>query len=350
MSTTPLRIAIVSPGDRATRDTATGADGRFADLFEALTQAGHRAEPAIYHDDFCDEVRAQLLDVDVALVWVNPVHEGRNRSVLDHMLGEVAAAGVHVSAHPDVVLALGTKHILYDIRDLEWGCHTDLYRTPSELRRGLAATLATGPRVIKQHRGSSGAGVWSVEAIDPTADINGESTVRARHAKRGSSDQLLTLEEFCAQCEHHLSSGEGLLIDQAFQPRIGEGMVRCYLVRDRVAGFGHQAINALIPASDDGEAPEPGPRLYYPPTMPEHQRLKTLLEDEWLRQLQELMGIETERLPILWDCDFLLGSPDADGNDTYVLCEINVSSVAPYPESAVAAIVDAVSALTPAST
>jgi hypothetical protein len=41
-----------------------------------------------------------------------------------------------------------------------------------------------------------------------------------------------------------------------------------------------------------------------------------------------------QRLPILWDCDFLFGAPDATGSDTYVLCEINVSSVAPYPESA----------------
>jgi hypothetical protein len=39
----------------------------------------------------------------------------------------------------------------------------------------------------------------------------------------------------------------GHLIDQAWQPRLREGMVRAYLVQDRVAGFGHQAINALHP-------------------------------------------------------------------------------------------------------
>ena len=56
---------------------------------------------------------------------------------------------------------------------------------------------------------------------------------------------------------------------------------------------------------------------------------------------QQLLEIDTASLPILWDCDFLLGPKKENGEDTYVLCEINVSSVAPYPESAVPHIVDA---------
>jgi len=60
--------------------------------------------------------------------------------------------------------------------------------------------------------------------------------------------------------------------------------------------------------------------------------------------MQKLLGIDTECLPILWDCDFLLGPKKGNGEDTYVLCEINVSSVAPYPDSAVCYIVDATAA------
>jgi hypothetical protein len=37
------------------------------------------------------------------------------------------------------------------------------------------------------------------------------------------------------------------MIDQAYQERLTEGMIRCYLVVDQVEGFGHQAINALFP-------------------------------------------------------------------------------------------------------
>jgi hypothetical protein len=75
--------------------------------------------------------------------------------------------------------------------------------------------------------------------------------------------------------------------------------------------------------------------------MPEFQILKGMLEQEWVPAAQQVLQIKTEDLPILWDCDFLLGRKRADGEDSYVLCEINVSSVAPYPESAVPYVIDA---------
>jgi len=37
------------------------------------------------------------------------------------MLRELAASGVFVTAHPDVILALGTKEVLYRTRDIGWG-------------------------------------------------------------------------------------------------------------------------------------------------------------------------------------------------------------------------------------
>lgn len=48
--------------------------------------------------------------------------------------------------------------------------------------------------------------------------------------------------------------------------------------------------------------------------------------------MQQELDIPTSELPLLWDTDFLLGPKDSSGNDTFVLCEINVSSVYPYPE------------------
>ena len=54
--------------------------------------------------------------------------------------------------------------------------------------------------------------------------------------------------------------------------------------------------------------------------------------------MMDLLGIEAEYLPIIWDADFLYGPQDESGRDTYVLCEINVSSVFPFPEEAPSAI------------
>jgi hypothetical protein len=69
--------------------------------------------------------------------------------------------------------------------------------------------------------------------------------------------------------------------------------------------------------------------------MPKAQLLKRKVEQDWLPAMQQRLDIASERLPVLWDADFLLGPKGESGEDTYVLCEINVSSVAPFPDSAI---------------
>jgi hypothetical protein len=345
--------AILYPGNREARDQASPETSRFSALFDALTARGIRTQPAVYHDDFADEVRRQLLALDGVLVWRNPVEDGRDRSVLDAMLREVAASGVFVSAHPDVILKLGTKEVLYRTRDLGWGCDTHLYRTMDDLARELPSRLADGSaRVLKQYRGNGGDGVWKVELASDTDHDRGNAearsplsaaTIRVRHAKRGCVEEAMPLSEFVDRCRPYFA-GDGRMIDQAYQPRLPEGMIRCYLVHDKAAGFGHQAVNALYPApagAPPEAAPPPGPRLYHPPTMPEFQALKRQLEHEWVPAAQRLLDMTAEELPVLWDCDFLLGPKSSSGEDTYVLCEINASSVAPFPDSALEPIAEA---------
>jgi hypothetical protein len=54
--------------------------------------------------------------------------------------------------------------------------------------------------------------------------------------------------------------------------------------------------------------------------------------------MMNVLGLERDSLPIIWDADFLYGPKSAAGEDTYVLCEINVSSVFAIPDQAPAAI------------
>ena len=102
-----------------------------------------------------------------------------------------------------------------------------------------------------------------------------------------------------------------------------------------VEGFGHQMVTALLPPKP-GEAgpPTPPPCIYFPPTQPEFQALKSKLEYEWLPEMQRRLDIDTESLPAHWDADFLLGPQTAMGEDTYVLCETNISAVLPFPDAA----------------
>jgi len=325
------RIALLYPGDRKARDCADPAASRFVALFDAFLQAGMVAEPAVWHDDFADEVAVQLHRAHAVLVWCNPIEDGRRRDRLDAVLAEAADAGVFVSAHPDAVLRLGTKDVLLATRDLPFG--SDVYRIDNltQLMTELPRRLRAGPRVLKQHRGHSGIGVWRVEA-----DVDG--ALRVRHAQRGSHEQRLSLEELAATLAPYFNAeGGGHMIDQPWQPRLAEGMVRAYLVEDCVAGFGHQAVNALHPAE-----PQPGPRLYHGPDLQQFQDLRRRLDDGWVHQLCAATGLSHERLPLLWDCDFLLGERPAGESERYVLCEVNVSSVSPFPPSCIAPIVEAV--------
>jgi len=50
------------------------------------------------------------------------------------------------------------------------------------------------------------------------------------------------------------------------------------------------------------------------------------------------LDIDRADLPVIWDADFLYGPKTPDGEDTYVLCEINASAVLPIPDEAPAEI------------
>ena len=329
-------IAILSRGDAAARRDTTAQNSRFVRVFEALAAAGIEARPAIYDESFADAVRDQLLAVNGVLVWVDPIHQGKTRAELDPLLREVAAQGPWVSAHPDTILKMGVKDVLYRTRHLGWGADTHRYASAAAFRAEFPSRLrAAGPRVLKQNRGNGGQGVWKVETLPKSAAM-----VRVLHAQRGSLPEDVPLEVFVARCEAYFGWG-GCIIDQAFQPRLPEGMIRCYMSGSKVAGFGHQLIKALIPPPPNGvDAPDaqPGPRIMHGPDARPFQALRRLMEDQWTPQMMETLGLDEPLLPVIWDADFLYGPRDQAGADTYVLCEINASSCFAIPDEAPAAI------------
>ena len=54
-------------------------------------------------------------------------------------------------------------------------------------------------------------------------------------------------------------------------------MIRCYMGADKVVGFGHQFIKALIPPPPEGpdsQAAQPGPRIMHPAAAAPFQALR----------------------------------------------------------------------------
>jgi hypothetical protein len=307
-----------------------------SDAFSAFDELGVEAEPVVYSDDAVDEVRDQLLGLDGVLVWVNPIQDTANRAALDDLLRDVSRDGRFVSAHPDVVMKMGTKEVLHRTKDLGWGTDTDLYVSATDLARRFPSRLgASAVRVLKQGRGNGGNGVWKITLLEPNARPGDDARIRIQHAQtKDATTEDTTLGEFIARSREYFT-WSGLLIDQPFQRRLADGLIRCYLVHDAVVGFQHQWPRGLLDAESCERLDAVSPvRQWEAADTPQYQPLRSQVEREWVPQMQELLGIDRATLPVIWDADFLYGEKNDAGDDTYVLCEVNVSAVWPYPPQA----------------
>ena len=332
------KIGLLWRGNRGEEPYSNPRAARLKPLMAAIRRLNVAAEPVVYHDDAVASVREQLLGLDGVLVWVNPIQDGADRSRLDALLREVAASGTWVSAHPEVILTLGTKEVLYRTRELGWGTDTDLYRDAADFRARFPGALAKDTvRVLKQARGNGGNGVWKVELVKPTAGEPGpDALVRVRHAmeKENAPSDQLRLRDVLDRCEEYFA-WSGCLIGQPFQQRLADGLIRCYFVHDEVVGFLRQWPAGLLePAAEAARHPAPA-SLAEGPDTPAYGLLRRSVEQEWIPQMKQVLSLDSFALPAIWDCDFLYGPKTPAGQDTYVLCEINVSAVWPFPDQAI---------------
>lgn len=126
--------------------------------------------------------------------------------------------------------------MLLAVRDLPFG--SDVHRVDGigQMRAELLKRLAAGPRVLKQQRGHSGIYVWRVEQ-------RAAGRFALRHAQRDASEEVVDFDAVVRtrRLAPYFDNGASM-VDQARQPRLVEGITRAYLVRDRVMGFGPQAL------------------------------------------------------------------------------------------------------------
>jgi hypothetical protein len=301
-------------------------------MFTAFEALGISAEPVVYADDCTEAVRSQLAGLDGVLVWVNPTEQGLDRSRLDALLREAARTGVWVSAHPDVIREMATKRVLVDTASMSWSAETYLYEDVDRFRAEFPRRVAErGPLVLKQHRGMGGDGVWSVAQVSP-------HELRVQHAAGGVAPETISTEAFLQLCTRYFA-GEGVMVEQALQSRLADGMIRVYLSHDAVVGFAHQYPRAFL--DPEVAADLPTEKRFEPPETERYRPLRERMESEWIAELRRLTRLRREELPVIWDADFLYGPKDDDGDDTYVLCEINASSTFAFPEFAMPTVAEA---------
>ena len=301
-------------------------------------------------------------EFDGVLVWVDPISKcGETRATLNEMLRRVSSHGVPVSAHPDLIDRIGTKEVLHATKHLSWGCSdTQLYPSMATLRQRLFGSVVTGPRILKLLRGSAGDGVWkvSLDASNLLIPGGGKGRILLQSAgddavsELGSTSELFDrLETLSSSSASTSVTGGGgtaaadtvvvAFVDQPFQPRVSEGMLRVYLIREQPVALLHQlprpgGLNVSRSGLCVTDGLPAGERLYTAGhTL--FDELAGLLTREWLPALRATLGLRPEqRLPVIWDADFLMRStaaspprPQLDSESNFVLCEINCSCVFP---------------------
>ena len=341
-----LRVGLLWRGDRTAAAPTERVVERLGPLLSAFRDLPVVVEHIVYSDEAAPEVRKELLACDGVLVWVNPIQDGQNRAQLDNLLRDAAARGVWVSAHPDTITKLGTKEVLYQARALPWGSDVEVYRSAADFEQRFPARLSKHSEiVVKQARGNGGDGVWKVAVVEPISDpeaLQPDTAVLVRDARAtDGASTLMPLSQFLTLASECFV-WSGSLVDQPFQQRLAEGMLRCYFTRDRLVGFCRQWPRRGLLEPEDAYAATTRPAsVMEPAETPRYQALRQEAETRWLPALMAVLGLAPSGLPVIWDADLLFGSTETSRNDNYVLCEINTSAVWPFPPTAARSIAHA---------
>ncbi|MFL5789811.1 MAG: Cj0069 family protein [Flavisolibacter sp.] len=331
----PLSIAFLVYGEHGSSRNAL-TEEKYKDLANAFISSGFSVQSVLYNDEEKEQLYSTLSAFDAILVWVNPIEQGKDRTHLNNLLSRLSHQGCLVSAHPNAILKMGTKEVLFRTKQMDWGGNIQLYTSYNEFEKNFPKSLEQRKvKVLKQYRGNGGNGVFKISHNT----TNNEVTITP--AQRGAGPTSFSWNDFFNFFKSYFENN-GMLIEQEWNANHQNGMVRCYLCGNKVAGFGYQEINALyeINTPEGTRMLPPGSRYYFSENCGLFADLKQIMETFWVPKLQDIQSIPTDLLPIIWDADFFINqvnNPPAIGK--YSLCEINVSSVSPFPPSAIPFIV-----------
>jgi len=306
------------------------SDGHRADtipICNALIKQGWNAYPVFYSDAKYDQLLTELSDVTGVIPRVNPgTYEGVTNSKLNALQTKLAADfGVKLMSSPDVRVKMGAKDALVKIKDLQCGMpDTFAYYDMQSFTSNFPTVMSTGPRVLKQNRGSQGSGIWICELDHyPGGLLPGDTVLKLTEAVDNHVEHR-TLDDFMAFCEQYIVGEEGQLIDQRFLPRIVEGELRVNMVFDKPTQIVHKkpmegGLSATLASGATYTNHEPDD--------PQFSDLMSKFVNLDLPLIMPALEMSDEPLPLIWTADFILGPKDAEERDTFLVGEFNCSCV-----------------------
>ena len=306
-----------------------GDDGHRRDtmpMVNALKAKGWFAEVIYYDDAKRDEIFEKVRDTaDAYVSRINPGNIPGGESKYFDMLRDLSKAGVVGQPHPDVMIGYGAKDALVRLTSSDLvPDDTYAYYTIEDLHKQLPQSVSNGVRVLKQNRGSTGEGIWRVEVVDERPYQAGDTLPLDTKLKCTEAVdnhvEINELGDFITFCEQYIVGENGMLVDMPFLPRIKEGEIRILLVGDVPVFVVHKKP---ADAEDAFSATLFSGAKYRYDDPSEWEGLIKLFQDSLPTIVDKLGGYD---IPLIWTVDFMLDW-DENGNDKYILGEINCSCV-----------------------
>ena len=307
-----------------------GPDGHRRDtipMVDAVKALGWNADVMYYRDGEADEIFDRVAGTyDAYIPRVNPGNIPGGEARFFDLLRRLSDAGVIGMPHPDTMRNFGAKDALTKLTDTDLVPEdTKAYYTVDELKEHFPVTLSLGERVLKQNRGSTGEGIWRVAVADERTFPKGtplplDTKVKCTEAV-DNHVEYHQLGDFLDFCEQYIVGENGMLVDMRFLPRIMEGEIRIlyvgaepvFVVHKKPAEGGDAFSATLFSGAT---------YTYQDPS--EYQELVDSFVAA-MPMVSERLGAG-DAIPLIWTADFMLDWDD-DGNDRYVLGEINCSCV-----------------------
>lgn len=293
-------------------------------IIDALVNQGWSSEIIFYRDEDRGEIYRHTCDK--AGAYISRVNPGNLHSEVGYfqMLRELVKHGVAGLPHPDAMINYGAKNAVEKLKGTDLvpedvKCYYDFETFKQEFPR----SLARGVRVAKQNRGSTGEGIWRVEAVELQEGFESvplDQMVKCTEAK-DNHVEMRPLGEFIDFCVQYLDGEGGMILDMPFLERIKEGEIRVLMLRNTVVNVVHKkpvdtpdAFSATLfsGAKYTYEEPDKWPELVD-------------LVKKNVSVIQQRLG--NYDLPLIWTIDFILDTDQETGKDKYILGEINASCV-----------------------
>jgi len=262
------------------------------------------------------------------VIFISRINPGNLKRVDNYFdfLNRLSLSGMEVHTHPDVMINLDFKDILYKLKKSPFcDSNTRFYHQYEEFEEIFPSELQRdGIRVLKVNYGSTGEGVYLVRLQEDGSIV---STEAANNIKYYYDDMDEFLNSFEEKFEDDIDEdeltyfkGKSGFVDCRFLPRISEGEIRVLIINDTPVKVVHKkpqegAFSATLFSG-----------ATYKYENPHDEKWNDVL-NVTLNAFEDIKPyLQGQNFPLLWTMDYIMDY-DENGKDTYILSEINCSCV-----------------------